>query len=95
MKFMVSWKIPPGSHRPAAEFFLRSGAPVPAGIKLVGSWHTPGSAYGWALIEGNDTTALAQHVAEWANNLPLRVTSVMEDAEAGAGLSKAYGKQGG
>jgi len=36
MKFMVSWKIPPGSHRPAAEVFLRSGAPVSAGLKLVG-----------------------------------------------------------
>ena len=66
-----------------------------AGLKLAGRWHAPGSECGWALIEGNDTTALAQHVAEWANYLQLRVTPVMEDAEAGAGLSKEYGKQGG
>jgi hypothetical protein len=92
MKFMVAWKIPAGSHKPAAEIFLRSGAPVPAGLELVGRWHAPGSAYGWALVEGNDTTALAQHMAEWANYLEMQVTPVIEDAEAGAGMSKAYGK---
>ncbi len=92
MKFMVAWKIPPGSHKPAAETFLRSGAPVPAGLKLLGRWHAPGSGYGWLLVEGNDTTALAQHMAEWANYLELQITPVIDDAEAGAGLSKAYGK---
>jgi hypothetical protein len=50
-------------------------------MALVARWHAPGSAYGWALIEGNDTTALAQHVAEWANYLQLRVTPVMEDGK--------------
>ena len=92
MKFMVSWKIPPGSHKPAAEIFLSSGAPVPASLKLLGRWHAPGSGYGWLLLEGSDTTALAQHLGEWANFLEFQVTPVIEDAEAGAGLSKAYGK---
>jgi hypothetical protein len=43
MKFMISWKIPPGSHKPAAEGFLRSGAPPPPGLKMIGRWHAPGS----------------------------------------------------
>ena len=92
MKFMVSWKIPPGSHKPAIEGFLSSGAPLPEGINLVGRWHAPGSAYGWLLVEGDDITALAQHVAEWANLLEFQITPVIEDAEAVASLSKVYGK---
>lgn len=91
MKCMVAWKIPPGSHKTAAENFLRSGAPVPAGLELLERWHAPGSGYGCAPIEGNDTTALAQHMAEWANYLELRITPVIEDEEAGAGMSKTYG----
>lgn len=92
MKCMVAWKIPPGSHKSAAGNFLRSGVPVPAGLELLERWHAPGSGYGWVLIEGNDTTALAQHMAERANYLELQITPVIEDEEAGAGMSKTYGK---
>ena len=91
MKFMVSWKIPPGSHKTVAEIFLSSGAPLPEGINLVGRWHAPGTIYGWLLVEG-DATALAQHVAEWANLIEFQITPVIEDAEAVASLSKVYGK---
>lgn len=91
MKYMVSWKIPPGSHRPAAESFLKSGAPMPPGLESLGRWHAPGSGYGWLLTQG-DPAALAQHMAEWANFLELQITPVIEDEQAGAALSKIYGK---
>ena len=90
MKFMVAWKILPGCHKPAAESFLSSGAPLPPGIASLGRRQAPGSAYGWLLVEGNDATALAQHVAEWANLLELQITPVIEDDEAASALSKAY-----
>lgn len=90
MRYMISWKIPPGSHKPAAEGFLRSGAPVPAGLSLLGRWHAPGSMYGWALVECSDNVALAQHAAEWANYLELNISPVIDDEEAAAGLSRAY-----
>jgi len=92
MKFMVSWKITPGHHKAAAEGFLKSGATAPEGLKLVGRWHAPGSGYGWALLEGQDLTAIAQHIAEWANLLEFQITPVLEDEEAGKGLSRAYAK---
>ena len=92
MKFMVTWKIQPGAHKPAAEGFLSSGAPLPPGIKSLGRWHAPGSGYGWLLVEGNDMTALAQHIAEWANLLELQVTPVIEDEEAASSLSTVYAK---
>ena len=92
MKFMITWKIPPGCYKPAVEAFLSGGAPVPPGIKSVGRWHTPGSASGWHLVEGNDGAALAQHVAEWANLCDLQIFPVIEDAEAASGLSKEFKK---
>lgn len=90
MKFMVSWKIPPGCHKPAADRFLGAGAPLPPGLKMIGRWHAPGSGYGWLLVEGDDLSALAEHAAEWANMLKLKITPVIEDAEAGASLAEAY-----
>ncbi len=93
MKFMVTWKIPPGCHKPAAEAFVKAGAPAPAGMEILGRWHAPGSADGWALIQGNDMKAIAQHMAEWANLLELRVTPVIEDKDAGESLARVYGGQ--
>ena len=59
MKFMITWKIQPGCHKPATERFLSGGAPVPPELKTVGRWHVPGSVMGWLLVEGDDSVALA------------------------------------
>jgi hypothetical protein len=92
MKFMVVWKTVPGKYKTAVEEFLRKGAPVPSGAKTVGRWHVPGSPLGWHLIEGNDLTAIAQHVAEWSDLLECQVYPVVEDAEAAAAAKKAFGQ---
>jgi len=93
MKYMITWKIPPGSHKPAAEAFLASGAPNPAGVTTIGRWHLPGSARGWHLVESEDGPALAQGIAEWADVCELELLPVIEDAEAASGLSKIYGSE--
>lgn len=92
MKFMIVWKTVPGSYKPAVESFLRGGAPLPPGLKRVGRWHSPGSTLGWHLMEGDDLTAVAQHVAEWANLLEIKTYPVIEDAEAASAASKVFGK---
>jgi len=92
MKYMISWKIAPGHHKPAGEAFLKAGAPLPKGLNLIGRWHAPGSGYGWAVVEGKDPAALAQHVAEWANLLVFQITPVIEDADAAKALSRVYAK---
>jgi hypothetical protein len=91
MKYMLAWKIAPGHIRSAAEAFLKAGAPLPKGLTLVGRWHAPGSAYGWAVVEGSES-GLAQHVAEWEHLLEFQITPVLEDAEAGKALASVYGK---
>jgi hypothetical protein len=92
MKCMISWKIAPGHHKAAAGVFLKSGAPTPEGLNLIGRWHGPGSVCGWALVEGEDPKALAQHIAEWADLIEFQITPVLEDEDAAQGLSKAYEK---
>jgi Domain of unknown function (DUF3303) len=91
MKIMVTWKTVPGKYKAAVEEFLRKGGPVPSGSKSLGRWHVPGSVKGWHLIEG-DLTAVAQHVAEWADVLEMRVVPVIEDAEAASAATKVFGK---
>lgn len=88
---MIVWRTVPGKYKPAVEAFLKAGGPVPRGSKTVGRWHTPGSTLGWHLIEG-DLTAVAEHIAEWADLLQTEVYPVIEDADAGAAASKVYGK---
>lgn len=90
MKYMLAWKISPNDHEAAGKRFLASGAPVPEGLTLLGRWHAPGSARGWALFEG-DVGALARHAAEWANRLETDITPVLEDEQAGAALQDIYG----
>lgn len=91
MQYMISWKISPGSHKPAAEAFLAGGAPPPEGLKFIGRWHAPGSSYGWVVVEG-DIEAVAEHGAEWANLLECQITPVIGDEAAGAALAKVYKK---
>jgi len=92
MKFMITWKIAPGRHKPAGEDFLRSGAPMPDGLTLIGRWHAPGSVCGWVLVEGDDLKALYEHVAQWADLLELQTTPVVEDGDAAQALAKVYSR---
>jgi Protein of unknown function (DUF3303) len=92
MNVMVVWKTVPGNYKKAIEQFLREGGPVPTGAKTVGRWHTPGSTLGWHLIETNDLTLIAQHVAEWSDVLACDVYAVIEDAEAGAAAKAVFEK---
>jgi len=92
MKYMLSWKIAPNNIKSAAEAFLKAGGPMPEGLNMIGRWHAPGSAYGWAVVEGNNPTAVAQHVAEWEHLLEFQITPVLEDADAAKALASVYGK---
>ncbi len=88
---MLAWKIAPGHIKSAAEAFLKTGGPPPKGLTIIGRWHAPGSAYGWAVVEGKETS-VAQHVAEWEHLLEFQITPVLEDAEAAKALASVYGK---
>jgi hypothetical protein len=42
------------------------------------------------MVETEDAVALAQHMAEWATMLELKITPVIGDEEATSAASKVY-----
>jgi hypothetical protein len=92
MKFMVVWRGRPGLYKTAVQQFLKTGGKAPKGLKTVGRWHVPGSLLGWHLLEGDDLTSLAEHVAEWGDVLEIDVHPVIEDAAAAEAASRVFGK---
>lgn len=91
MKFMIEWKIAPGCYKSAVERFLATGAPGPPGVKSLGRWHAPGSATGWHVVEA-DAATIAEHEARWGDLLEVRITPVLEDAEAAGILARMQKK---
>jgi hypothetical protein len=94
MKFMATWRIAPENQRAAAERFLAGGASVAEGVTLLGRWHAPGSATGFALCEADELGPVAAHLAEWGNLLELTVTPVLEDEAAGAAIAQGIAAGG-
>jgi hypothetical protein len=91
MKFMLTWKLSPQFQQSAAEAFLRTGAPMPEGLTVLGRWHTPGSNKGWLLVETDDLAPLAEHAVQWGNLLETEINPVMEDDAAAQAMAKVYG----
>jgi hypothetical protein len=58
----------------------------------VGRWHVRGSILGWHLVEGDDLTTVAEHVAEWGDLIDLQVHPVVEDTAAAEAASRIFGK---
>jgi hypothetical protein len=89
MKFLVSWSLPQATFRQAVARFLTAGGMPPAGVTLIGRWHSM-SGMGVAIVETNDPKALYAWTAEWSEFLPMRTTPVLEDADAGAVLGTMF-----
>jgi hypothetical protein len=87
MKFMMTYQINNASWDKAVARFLETGAPAPAGVKLVGRWHASAGRHGFLLLEGNDASAIYRFAAEWHDVCDFAVTPVVDDQEAGAVLA--------
>jgi hypothetical protein len=92
VKFMLTWRTRPGLYKAALKQFLETGAPAPKGVENVARYHAPGSTQGWHVMETNDVTALAEHVATWADVLEMEVNPVVEDAQAAEAASRVSGR---
>ncbi len=91
---MIHWKIAPGFYKAAGEAFMNEGAALPKKLKMLGRWHGPGSALGWALVEGEDLKPLYEHIAKWADVIEFQVTPVMDEADAVEALSNFVENRG-
>jgi hypothetical protein len=92
MKFMVTWRVPPGTYREGVKRFLKTGGETPKGLKSLGRWHANGSTRGWHLVEGSEA-ALMENAAIWADVLEIDITPVVDDDVAATVAKKVYGKK--
>jgi hypothetical protein len=92
MKFMSTWALLPGSVSTAAQKFLEGAATPPAGVTLLGRWHSIDCSGGFALYETDNAAALHLGATRWADLLEITTVAVIEDAEAGPNLTSTFGK---
>ncbi|HEY3705059.1 MAG TPA: DUF3303 family protein [Terracidiphilus sp.] len=92
---MLVWSLKSGAFREAAGRFLAGQASPPAGITLLGRWHSTDLSIGFTLYEGDDAAAMYAGSAPWADLLDLKTHIVVEDAEVGPILAQtlAAGQQ--
>jgi hypothetical protein len=89
---MVTWSLSTANYKEAVARFMKTGAPMPEGLKMLGRWHAPGGKRGFLLVEGSEI-ALAEHLIEWGDLLENDFVPVADDAEAGAVVAKVFGKR--
>ncbi len=89
---MSTWSVRPGKMAEVIARFLSTGAPGPKGVKLIGRWHKSDMSGGFTLVESNDQKAVYESSAEWADLIEIHSSLVVEDAAAGAVLSKLFKK---
>ena len=92
MKVMVTWTVRPGAVKEAVDRFLATGGTPTDGLKMLGRWHKTDSSGGFALYETDSAAALSANSARWVDVLETHDHVVIEDAEAGPILAKAFGK---
>ena len=80
MTFIVNWSIDPTIRDEVNERFKETGAPPPAGVKIVGRWHHLDGSGGVAILESNDPVALGKHIQEWSDLLEFQIIPAGDDA---------------
>ncbi len=90
MKVMSTWSLKPGATREAVHRFLAGEAAPREGVTLHDRWHSVDISVGFSLYETNNSAALYEGAARWAEFLDIRTYLVVEDAEAGAAMARVF-----
>jgi hypothetical protein len=87
MLFIVRWEISQAVRKAAIERFLKTGGAPPAGVKMLGRWHTADGAHGVAIAESDDIQAMGKWSLAWNDLLPMDVRPALDDQGMGAVLT--------
>jgi hypothetical protein len=91
MKFISTWTPRPQTRKEAIENFLAGkAAALPAGVTTLGRWHKADGSGGFTLYESNSAEAMYEIAAFWAQFMDVETFPVIEDAAAGATLTKLF-----
>jgi hypothetical protein len=91
MKFISTWTPRPETRKAAIENFLAGkAAALPAGVTTLGRWHKADGSGGFTLYESESAEAMYEIAAFWAQFMDVQTIPVIEDAAAGATLTKLF-----
>jgi hypothetical protein len=79
MLFIVRWEISQTARKAAIERFLKTGGAPPAGVKMLGRWHSADGEFGFAIAETDDVKAMAKWSMAWNDLLPMDVRPALND----------------
>ena len=88
MKFIVQWNGLPTAENAVIERFMKTGGRIPDGVTLLGRWHAIGGLHGVAIVESDDSLAIAAMALDWGDLLTVSVSPAMTDEDLGAALGK-------
>ncbi len=86
MRFMVTFPLTHHAYKERISRFLKSGAPPPSGVTLLGRWFTASHNKGFMLVETDDAKLLYRYVSEWTDIMDFDIDPVVTDEEAAAVL---------
>jgi hypothetical protein len=86
MKYICIWHLPAGTFNATVARFLETGGAPPKGVQIVGRWHGM-SGQGVMITETDDSKAMFEFRAQWADLIDMTITPCLEDADAGAVLA--------
>ena len=89
MKFMITFPLTHRDYKERVTRFLETGAPPPAGAKLLGRWFTASHSQGFMLAETDDLKTLFRWTSEWADVIDFKIEPVLTDDEAGPILKES------
>lgn len=80
MLFVSLYTIPSNNRNQTQERFKKAGGKPPAGVKMIGRWHSLAGGRGVTLLEANDAQAVAQWAQEWTDLVHFDIYPVIDDA---------------
>ena len=92
MKVMSTFSVRPGCMKEAASRFLAGQAAPLSGLTMLGRWHKSDGSGGFTLYETDNPAVAYEQAVRWADVLEIHSNVVIEDADAGMALAKAFGK---
>ena len=81
MTFHITYKLSPDQRNHAQKRFKETGAPPPAGLTMLGRWHSAQGLGGFILAETSDAVVIAKWLQEWTDLLSFEVTPVVNDEQ--------------
>ena len=87
MLFMVRWEISQTFRKAAIDRFLETGGQPPEGVTMLHRWHSADGAFGVAVVEADDSKAVAKLSMDWNDLISIDVRPVLDDEAMGAVLA--------